>query len=160
MNTREDSCPDYGDEHGPQKRPASVSQIEAGQKQVEADSADAKACLRLFDAAAFVADDAAAMSYQTMGQYRTALLKILSGDGPEKQSEAAAIKARANPLPDAFVCFIPGKTRARRYVRSCVKSWDVHIWSGQWEFYDIIGNRTAVEDFDKALHAVALKDLR
>jgi len=63
-------------------------------------------------------------------------------------------------LPDAFVCFIPGKTRARRYVRSCVKSWDVHIWSGQWEFYDIIGNRTAVEDFDKALHAVALKDLR
>ena len=109
MNTREDCCPNYDvDDHGPQKRPASVSQINAAQKQVESD----------------------------------------------------AINAKSLALPDAFVCFIPGKTRARRYTRSCEKSWDVHIWSGQWEFYDIIGNRTAVEDFDKALHAVALKDLR
>jgi len=108
MNTREDSCPDYGDEHGPPKRPASIRQIEAAQKQVE--------------------------------------------------SEAALAKSLA--LPDVFVCFISGKTRARRYVRSCEKSWDVHIWSRQWEFYDIIGNRTAVEDFDKALHVFGIKDLR
>jgi len=104
MNTREDCCPNHGD-HGPQKRPASVSQINAAQKQLEAD---------------------------------TALAKSLA-------------------LPDAFVCFISGKNRARRYARSCVKSWDVHIWLGEWQFYDNIGNRSAVEDFEEALHAFEVR---
>jgi len=113
MNTREDSTPArtyessvaWINDHGPQKRPASVSQINAAQKQVEAD----------------------------------------------------AINAKSLALPDAFVCFIPGKNRSRRYTRSCEKSWDVHIWSGQWEFYDIIGNRTAVEDFEEALHVFEVR---
>jgi len=110
MNTREDNILDWGDdrgpqEHGPQKRPASLGQIKAAQNQVVAD----------------------------------------------------AINAKSQALPDVFVCFISGKDRSRRYTRINFDNWDVHIWLGQWQFYDNIGNRSVVEDFEEALHVFEVR---
>lgn len=152
MNTREDCCPNHDDDHGPQKRPASVRQIEAGQKQIEADTADANNYLRLLFAVRFVSDDAVAMSYQTMGQYRTALLRMLVGDVPKKQAEADVIKVRADALPCVFVCFSTVSQYPRRYTRIGVDNWDVHDWLRAWNFHDNIGDRSAVRKFDEALH--------
>lgn len=29
-------------------------------------------------------------------------------------------------------------------------SWDVHLWMDHWQFFDNIGNASAVEDFEDA----------
>lgn len=155
MNTREDCYPDYGD-HGPQKRPASVRQIEAGQKQIEADAADAKACLRLFDALAFVGSNATAISYQTMGQYRTALLRILSGDGPETTVQAVGNKISADALPDIFVCFFADRALPRRYMRAGINSWDVHMWNQGLVFFENITDDWALGNYYNALQVFAM----
>jgi hypothetical protein len=63
------------DDHGPQKRPASVNQIEAQLKTIANDMAYD----RLIEVLSFVRDDSIAATYQTMGQYRTAILNVLEG---------------------------------------------------------------------------------
>jgi hypothetical protein len=56
----------------------------------------------------------------------------------------------ASGLPDIFVCFNHGSLHPRLYTRMGKDNWDVHLWRDHWQFFDNIGDQSAVQDFNDA----------
>jgi len=56
----------------------------------------------------------------------------------------------AATLPDIFVCFFTGYERPRRYMRMGEDNWEVSLWIGYWQFFDNLGDSSAVADFAEA----------
>lgn len=56
----------------------------------------------------------------------------------------------ASDLPEMFVCFFHGSRHSRRYMRIDNDNWDVHLWTDHWQYFDNIGDKSAVRDFREA----------
>ena len=70
---------------------------------------------------------------------------------PDKPADnCGSSRCSSATLPDIFVCFIHGSLHPRRYMRIGNGSWDVHLWMDHWQFFDNIGDASAVEDFEDA----------
>jgi hypothetical protein len=70
----------------------------------------------------------------------------------EIENSVASHCSSAVDLPDIFVCFNQGSLHPRRYMRLGKDSWDVHLWRDHWQFFDNIGDQSAVECFNEAWH--------
>jgi len=60
-------------------------------------------------------------------------------------------KSDANYLPNAFITLLSHSTRVRRYTRCGNDDWNVDDWDGEWQFYDSIGDKTAMACFESAV---------
>lgn len=54
-------------------------------------------------------------------------------------------------LPDLFIAFVPQRQRPFRYVRKADDNWDVYTWHGRWQFFDNVGNPTALMTYNDAV---------
>jgi len=64
----------------------------------------------------------------------------------------------ASHLPRTFVAFIIGRKRPFKYVsKNKADDWDVHTWDGSWQFFDNVGDNTALMTYNEALIANNLK---
>lgn len=62
----------------------------------------------------------------------------------------AEIKDQAK-LPAFFVAFVNERQRPFRYVRKTDNNWDVYTWHGRWQFFDNVGNPTALMTYNDAV---------
>lgn len=57
-------------------------------------------------------------------------------------------------LPELFVVFVLGRSRPFRYVRKADDNWDVYTWDGRWQFFDNVGNPSAMMAYNESHHVV------
>lgn len=61
----------------------------------------------------------------------------------------------ASKLPRIFIAFIIGRKRPFKYVaKNKADDWDVYTWDGSWQFFDNVGNPSAMMTYNESHHVV------
>ena len=60
--------------------------------------------------------------------------------------------ADVSQLPRTLVAFIIGRKRPFKYVnKNKPDDWDVYTWDGSWQFFDNVGDNTALMTYNEAV---------